>query len=53
MNDHTCGNSTISMDWGNATIDCGTPELKDLLRDLAEHYLEILQYEQDKISWTV
>jgi hypothetical protein len=38
MNDHTIGNSTFVIDWGNHTIACGSPELKNRLSDLVADY---------------
>lgn len=53
MNDHTCGNDTIFLDWWNHSIKCNSMELKNRLVDLANDYMrlknkELVEKEQAK-----
>ena len=41
MNDRTSGNQAISLDWGNHTIYCSSPELKNMLVALVVDYLRL------------
>lgn len=41
LDDHTSGNETIVMDWGNVRIDCHDTRLKSLLVELARDYLRL------------
>ena len=43
LNDSTTGNSCISMDWGNARIECYDTEVKELVKDLGIHYRQLLE----------
>lgn len=43
INDHTHGNDTIYMDWGNYSIKCNSCELKSLLVELAKDYVRLRQ----------
>ena len=50
MDDHTCGNSVILLDWGNAEIQClagiaPCNELKNRLRDMAIDYMRLKKKE--------
>jgi hypothetical protein len=53
MNDCTCGNTTISMDWGNVEIQCfagsaPSMELKNRLVDLANDYMRLKKKELEE-----
>lgn len=41
MDDHTHGNETIFLDWGNYSIKCNSCELKNLLVELAKDYVRL------------
>lgn len=50
MDDHTSGNTTILLDWGNCSIECKAgsapcSELKNRLRDLAIDYMRLKKKE--------
>lgn len=50
LDDHTGGNSTILVDWGNFTIDCKagiapSTDLKNLLSEMAKDYVRLREKE--------